>query len=228
MLSSTYGFLRKINYSIFKKVIFEKGVKIDRKSEFKGYNKIYRKAELVNCHIGIGTYVGYSSKLINCSIGRFSSIGPEVRTVVGSHPSKIYASTHPAFYSMRKQAGFTFADKQYFSEYKVFDSENSLGINIGNDVWVGQGAMILEGVTIGDGAIVAAGCVVHKNIEPYAIYAGCPQSLLKFRFEKDEIDFLIKLQWWNMDFNFLKTNFTLFHNIKDLMKFFPSLLSKNL
>jgi len=70
---------------------------------------------------------------------------------------------------------------------------------IGNDVWVGGNAMILSGVTIGDGAIVAAGAVVTQNVPAYSIVAGVPARVLRFRFSDEQIMKLLKIAWWDWD-----------------------------
>ena len=68
---------------------------------------------------------------------------------------------------------------------------------IENDVWIGHEAMILSGVTIGNGAVVGARSLVSKDVPPYAIVAGNPAALKKFRFELEEIDALLKIRWWD-------------------------------
>jgi serine acetyltransferase len=70
-------------------------------------------------------------------------------------------------------------------------------IIIGNDVWIGAKATIMSGITIGDGAIVAAGSVVVKDVEPYSMVGGNPAKHLKFRFTEKQIDDLLKISWWN-------------------------------
>ena len=68
---------------------------------------------------------------------------------------------------------------------------------IGNDVWIGNGAIILRGINVGDGAVIGAGAVVTKDIEPYTIVVGAPARLLKKRFSDEIISELLDLQWWN-------------------------------
>ncbi len=68
---------------------------------------------------------------------------------------------------------------------------------IGSDVWVGMHAIILSGVTIGDGAVIGAGAIVTKDVEPYAIVAGNPARLIRFRFEPEVCNALQKIAWWN-------------------------------
>ena len=68
---------------------------------------------------------------------------------------------------------------------------------IGNDVWIGQNAVILPGVNIGDGAIIGANSVVGSNVEPYTVVAGNPAKMLHKRFDDELIDILLEFKWWN-------------------------------
>jgi serine acetyltransferase len=71
------------------------------------------------------------------------------------------------------------------------------GVIIGNDVWIGMDATILSGVTVGNGAVIAAGSIVNKNIPAYAIVAGNPAKVVKYRFDQETIDKLQEMQWWD-------------------------------
>lgn len=77
---------------------------------------------------------------------------------------------------------------------------------IGNDVWLGYHAVIMPGVTIGDGAIVAAESVVTKDVEPYTIVGGNPAKEIKKRFSEAEIQHLLRLEWWNWDIETITQN----------------------
>lgn len=79
-------------------------------------------------------------------------------------------------------------------------------MNIGNDVWIGEGALILSGVTIGDGAVIGARSVVSKDIPPYAIAAGNPCRILKYRFPEEKISELLKIKWWNWETDKITSN----------------------
>jgi acetyltransferase-like isoleucine patch superfamily enzyme len=72
-------------------------------------------------------------------------------------------------------------------------------VRIGNDVWIGMGALILSGVTIGDGAVIAARAVVSRDVPPYAIAAGNPARIVRMRFPDDVIRKLLRLRWWDWD-----------------------------
>lgn len=77
---------------------------------------------------------------------------------------------------------------------------------IGNDVWIGTEAMIMPGVNIGDGAVIAARAVVTKNVEPYSIVGGNPAKIIKYRFSADKIKKLLEIKWWNWDIEKIKNN----------------------
>lgn len=156
--------------------------------QFSDYVKIYRGAILNNVTIGAYTYVSYS-RINNATIGSFCSIAADVNVGPGEHPTN-FLSTHPVFYS----------DSSIFGQVNTMklDFEENRRITIGNDVWIGLGATVLNGVSIGDGAIVAAGSVVTKDIPPYAIVCGVPARVIKYRFPDCVIEKLIQLSWWNL------------------------------
>jgi virginiamycin A acetyltransferase len=91
----------------------------------------------------------------------------------------------------------------YYVTKNVFNGSNRSElhtkgpITIGNDVWIGTKAIILSGVKIGDGAVIAAGSIVTRDVPPYAIVAGVPAQIIKYRFDKEIISKLLEIQWWN-------------------------------
>jgi virginiamycin A acetyltransferase len=143
---------------------------------------------IVDCSIGGYSYVSHDTEIVFAKIGKFCSIGPGCRIGVGIHPSD-HVSTSPVFFSTRKQAGISFAPADVIVENKE--------VRIGNDVWVGANAMILDGVEIGTGAIVAAGSVVTKDVAPYTIVAGVPALPKRKRFSDEQIDALLQSCWWD-------------------------------
>ncbi|MBC7498177.1 antibiotic acetyltransferase [Candidatus Gracilibacteria bacterium] len=81
---------------------------------------------------------------------------------------------------------------------------------------------ILDGVTIGDGAIIGAGSIVTKDVEPYAIAVGVPARVIRYRFEPDEIAFLLQFRWWDKDVTWMQENYKSFHNMKEFTLRFKS------
>ena len=94
---------------------------------------------------------------------------------------------------------FFLIDRSFPSRYQEEDPAHRAKrqIIIGNDVWIGTRALICAGVRIGNGAVVAAGAVVTKDVPPYAIVGGNPAKVIKYRFEREMIDFLQEIKWWH-------------------------------
>lgn len=164
---------------------------IDKNSTFKGYNNVGRRCRINESEIGRFTYFSADTKVNRAKIGAFCSVGQEC--VIGGlakHPVN-WLSTHPAFYSTKKQANFTFS-----SEDQVVELDS---VEIGNDAWIGARVMIVDGCKIGDGAVVAAGAVVVKDVPAYAIVGGIPAKVIRYRFTPVEIEILLRTRWWDMN-----------------------------
>ena len=120
-------------------------------------------------------------------IGRYCSIGSgAVFMMAGNQGHQAsWASTYPFFYQQDEQ----FADA-------IDGFERAGDTVIGNEVWIGSEAMIMPGVTVGDGAIIASRAVVTKNVEPYSSVGSNPAKLIHYRLSKAEIEQLLEMQWW--------------------------------
>jgi acetyltransferase-like isoleucine patch superfamily enzyme len=140
------------------------------------------------CHIGAFTFFMSGTVYTLTSIGRYCSIAPNVTIGAKGHPTN-WLSTHVFQYYNKRIAGLP---KESFP----FSDAASPPV-IGNDVWVGANATILRGVTVGDGAIIAAGAVVAKDVAPYEIVGGVPAKHIKYRFSEIEKAQLLSLKWWN-------------------------------
>lgn len=171
------------------------------------YSQVSRKAKvwggckLDHSSIGDYSYIGQNSRLIHAHVGKFCSLAGNGAYGMGSH-SLDYISTSSLFTSSVNGTRSKWTDKPSFEEYKE--------IYIGNDVWVGMRVMIMGGVTIGNGAAVAAGAVVTKDVPPYAIVGGVPAKVIKYRFSEDVIAKLEASKWWLLDDETLKQNIDLF------------------
>lgn len=119
-------------------------------------------------------------------IGKFCSISRKVTILVDGNHNMEATTTYPL------TAGFLGIDHDRPVNYPT-----KRNVVIGNDVWIGCGATILPGVTIGDGAIIGAMALVTKNVEPYAIVGGNPARLIRKRFPDETIAQLLKLRWWD-------------------------------
>lgn len=173
---------------------------------FSRYNAIYNFVRLRSVSIGDFSYVANGARIVNAQIGRFCSIGPGARIGLGRHPVAGFVSTHPAFFSVEVRAGATFTDRNHFEE--------SVKVVIGNDVWIGESVLVRDGVSIGDGAVVGAGAVVTKNIPAYAIAAGVPARVVRYRFSPEEIKLVSESKWWERDVEWLRDHAEFFVSIE--------------
>lgn len=186
---------------------------VDTETTFEGKNYVYEGSSLMKSRLGYASYVSRNSKLDNVLIGRYSCIGPNVEVVKGQHPTKQFVSISPLFYSANNTVvGKTYMDSNLFEEFRF--TNKGYSVQIGNDVWIGAGVRIMEGVTIADGTIIAAGANVVKDTEPYSIVGGNPAHIIKYRFIKEEIDFLLDFKWWEKSNEWIKENAKLFYDIR--------------
>jgi len=187
--------------------------KIDFFTKLEGNNLLDANSKLSHSEIGRCSYLGNGTYLDHCKIGRYTSIGPNVKNIVGQHPTTKFVSTHPVFYSDMKQIGFSYVEKSIFNEFRYADNEKKFYNIIGNDVWIGANVCILGGIKIGDGAVIAAGAVVTKDVPSYAIVGGVPAKIIRYRFTSEQIEWLLCFQWWNKEINWIKSNSRLFSDI---------------
>lgn len=195
-------------------VIFEYASKAPLDVVFEGRNKLSHHA-FFRGELGFASYVGAHS-VIEGKIGRFCSIAENVSFMGQTHPVQGYVSTHPCFYSMKKQSGFTYATEQLFDEIPKLNG-SKYSIEVGNDVYIGYGATVIGPCRIGNGAVVAAGAVVTKDVPDYAIVGGVPAKVIRYRFTEKQMDFLNKLQWWDKPQEWFQENASQFASIEKMM-----------
>lgn len=154
---------------------------------------------LVGYHLySMGAFSSVNSILpVNTIIGRYSSIAHNLKRSHGNHPTNRFTT------SMLTYSNAVVPFQEYLedsdSEFTTVPHgiKNGSPIIIGNDVWVGQDVTFATtGITVGDGAIVAGGAWVTKDVPPYAIVGGVPAKVIKYRFPEDIIERLMKLKWW--------------------------------
>jgi acetyltransferase-like isoleucine patch superfamily enzyme len=200
-----------------KKIIVESGVATSG-SIFEGNNKIGCNTIFTNSRIGYGSYIGPNCHFNNAKIGRYCSMGQNIKVISGTHPAKDYVSTHPAFFSLSKQAGFTYVKDQKFNELLTLTNQPDITVLIGNDVWIGDDVTILGGIEIGDGAIIGSKSLVVKNVDNYAIVGGVPAKKIRSRFNEEDISFLLNFKWWNKSEKWISENAPLFNDIIEFKK----------
>ncbi len=177
------------------------------------------------CRISKNTYIGQNSEIgdftyfntgpsfisvaTNTKIGKFCSIGPGTYIGIGNHKMNVL-TTHPIV-----------SDIAYQNIVDVSENNKKIELEtiIGNDVWIGANAIIIEGIKIGNGAVIAAGAVVTKDVEDYAIVGGVPAKILKYRFDEKTRSRLKQKEekWWQWNTNELKENYNLLLNVEEYL-----------
>jgi acetyltransferase-like isoleucine patch superfamily enzyme len=133
------------------------------------------------------SFCGYDCDIAHADIGSFSSIANNVVIGGGRHPME-WVGMSPVFYEGRDSVKTKFSTHSRAPNHQV---------KIGHDVWIGRSAIVLPGVEVGNGAVVGAGAVVTKSVPPYAIVAGNPARLIRYRFNELLVKRLLASQWWS-------------------------------
>jgi acetyltransferase-like isoleucine patch superfamily enzyme len=147
-------------------------------------------------HIGKHTYgtpyIFSNNQNNNITIGDYCSIGPGVLIIpfMAHILEKEYEHFRLSTFPM------VLLKKNGLQKKSIFPIKGKF-VKIGNDVWIGANSIIMPGVTVGDGAIIGASAVVTHDVPPYAIVAGVPAKILRFRFETGQIEKLLRISWWN-------------------------------
>lgn len=156
------------------------------------YTEIGARTVFVESTLGDYSYVVNDSNIIYTTIGKFCSIAAHSRINPGNHPMQ-----------RASQAHFTYRASAYFEdaedEAAFFDWRRSTPVTIGHDVWIGHGAIVLAGRSIGTGAVVAGGAVVTKDVPDYTIVAGNPARIIRRRFPEEIAERLKALAWWDWE-----------------------------
>jgi acetyltransferase-like isoleucine patch superfamily enzyme len=159
------------------------------KSTIHSTARISYGSKLYNSTIERYSYVGNNSIVIFANIGSFCSIADNCIIGGAEHPLN-WISTSPVFYSGNNILKKNFS-KDFFNAYK--------NTYIGSDVWIGERAIIKQGVRIGHGAVIGMGSVVTHDVSDYEIVAGCPARVIRKRFEEKTIEELLRIKWWDFD-----------------------------
>lgn len=187
----------------FTRIFYHKTDKYVRVLFFKHKRKVKHNGMRLNIpniqNCGRCTYYSSNLSIANPTktvIGCFCSIGENVHLGHGEHP-KNFLSTSPYFYydalCYKKQ------DTKSYNNFWYYEP-----IIIGHDVWIGDNVFVKNGIKIGNGAIVGACSVVTRDVPPYAIVAGVPARIIRYRFDEKTIQELLKLSWWNLPDEIIK------------------------
>jgi acetyltransferase-like isoleucine patch superfamily enzyme len=179
--------------------------------------RVNKESYLYNCKVGAHTYFAGYNTAMNADIGRFCSIAKNVAIGPGMHPTHTFVSTSPYFWSPSGQTGASLVKQSLFKETGK--------VSIGHDVWIGQNVVILDDVSVGNGAIIAAGAVVNKDVPPYAIVGGIPARIIKMRFNPEQIAFLESFRWWEKSEDWYREHLAEMSDIQKMMAAHPEFVT---
>src|SRR5690606_13563608 len=151
-------------------------------------SKIESGTSFISSSLGDYSYCGYDCNIVNVDIGRFCSLSNRVVIGGAAHPMH-FVSTSPVFLSHKDSVKTKFSKHDYLPQIRTI---------IGHDVWVGENVMIKAGVRIGCGAVVGMGAVVTKDVPDYAVVAGNPARIIRYRFQREVIEDLLASEWWEL------------------------------
>lgn len=162
------------------------------------YVDIEKRNLIRNAVIGDMTYTGADTGIMWAEVGKFCCIARRVE-IGGNEHNYRAASMMPTYRLLNKLGG------------KLTMHQDEEIIRVGNDVWIGVGAVIARksGLEIGDGAVIGSGAVVTKSVSPYAIVAGVPARVIGWRFEPQIIEKMLELKWWDRDREWILENWPL-------------------
>ena len=183
---------------------------IDNKSYVSRKAKVNRWARIVQSSIDDYSYIGVNTSVVGCKIGKFCSIANEVYLGMANHTLN-FISTSPIFTEKHNGTGHRWIKKDIYSPCDLTE--------IGNDVWIGYRVIMKCGVKIGNGAIIGAGSIVTKDVPPFAIVAGSPAAIIRYRFPTEIINKLHEIEWWLLDDDELKEKINFFQedHINEIM-----------
>ncbi len=145
------------------------------------------------------------------SVGKYCSIASGVVLGPGQHPTS-FLTTSPITGGGEHLKHPDPTNPEFLKARDVLSSQSNKPVKVGNDCWIGRNAIVKDGVLIGDGAVVASGAVVTRDVPPYAIVAGVPAKIIRYRFDEGTIKDLLEIKWWDLPAQYIST--LPFHDVK--------------
>lgn len=198
--------MKRLILLLFSKIksIFKRNIAFSARVEYSEISpkaKVWNHCKVFHSSLGDYSYVGKHSSLVYAEVGKFCSIASGTLIGMGTHTlNKL--STSSVFTEAKNGTGQKWVARKEVEPFRK--------VKVGNDVWIGTRAMVMGGVTIGDGAVVGAGAVVTKDVPPFAIVGGVPAKIIRYRLPEEVVDEVLKHEWWSLPDEQLKEHIQLF------------------
>jgi phosphonate metabolism protein (transferase hexapeptide repeat family) len=174
------------------------------------YTEVQEFSEMIEAEMDDYSYICSHCSVIYTRIGKFANIAAQVRINPGNHPYERPTQHHftyrPAMYGLAQED-----DEAFFNWRRIQQ------VNIGHDVWIGHGCIIMPGVSIGNGAIVGSHAVVTHNVPAYTIVAGSPAKVVRRRFPQSIAERIEASAWWDWDHETLRARLPDFKDIRTFL-----------
>jgi acetyltransferase-like isoleucine patch superfamily enzyme len=187
-----------------------RGARVDRGSRFCGKNVLFENVRVVDSCMGRHSYLQEGSLLFKTDVGNFCSLGMRAAIGLPGHALE-YVSSHPAFFPEATPLVETFV--------AAVETACTHRTNVDHDVWIGHGAVVMQGVSLGTGCVIGAGAVVTKDVEPYMIVGGVPARSIRKRFPEDVCQGLLETRWWDLSDTQLRRCASSFQSADEFMRF---------
>jgi acetyltransferase-like isoleucine patch superfamily enzyme len=184
--------------------VLHEGCVVSRDCVLGEHTVLFAGVQLESCSLGAYSYLQAGAVALDATIGPFCSIGARVTIGLAAHPMTM-VSTSPVFYDPSQPLPRFLIDA-------AVERAPAQRTTIGADVWFGQGAMCKAGVDVGTGAVIGAGAIVTRDVEPYAIVAGNPARVIRHRFDPATVGALLASRWWSLDTGTLRRCSPLFRD----------------
>lgn len=175
------------------------------------YTELGERCVLEETELGDYSYCFGGNDIIYSTLGKFNSLASGVRVNPVQHPARIRAASHH----------FTYRCAHYAlgaDDDSLIDWRRQSRVTTGHDVWIGHNAVVMGGVSIGNGAVVGAAAVVTHDVAPYEIVGGVPAKHIGWRYGKAVIDALERIRWWDWDHETLKARLRDFDDVEGFCK----------